>query len=93
MRETDWTVYLRVYRESCNARRNHNIREDLLQKDIVKRFALEIRLDQGKASHARIAELEATIAAMVKERQGEACAGCGKTNDLELYCHSCYMET
>lgn len=42
-KESDWKLYLRIVDECCEARRNHNIRQDLLQRDIVKRFAKAIR--------------------------------------------------
>lgn len=42
-KESDWNLYLRIYDECCEARRNHNIRQDLLEKDTVQRFAKAIR--------------------------------------------------
>jgi hypothetical protein len=45
-KESDWKLYLRICDECCEARRNHNIRQDLLQKDIVRRFANAIRNSQ-----------------------------------------------
>lgn len=41
--ESDWEIYLRIRNECYEARRNHNIREDLLERDIVKRFVKAIR--------------------------------------------------
>jgi hypothetical protein len=46
-KESDWELYLRIRGECCEARRNHNIREDLLERDIVKRFAKAIRRMTG----------------------------------------------
>jgi len=40
---TDWKLYLKIRDECCEAERNHNIRQDLLEKDIVRRFAKAIR--------------------------------------------------
>lgn len=45
--ESDWKLYQRIADECCEARRNHNIREDLLQKDIAERFARAVRQSQG----------------------------------------------
>jgi hypothetical protein len=42
-RESDWALYLRIRDECCEARRNYNIRQDLLERDIVKRFVKAIR--------------------------------------------------
>jgi hypothetical protein len=42
-KESDWELYLRIREECCEARRNHNIREDLLERDIVKRFTKAVR--------------------------------------------------
>jgi len=42
-KESDWKLYLRICDECCEAPRNHNIRQDLLQRDIVRRFARAIR--------------------------------------------------
>jgi hypothetical protein len=42
-KESDWTLYQRICDECCEARRNHNIRVDLLQKDIAERFAKAVR--------------------------------------------------
>lgn len=41
--ENDWELYLRIRDECSEARRNHNIRQDLLEQDIVKRFVKAIR--------------------------------------------------
>lgn len=46
-KESDWKLYLRIRNECCEARRNHNIRQDLLEQDIVKRFAKAIRQRTG----------------------------------------------
>lgn len=42
-RESDWELYKRIMDECCEARRNHNIRQDLLLKDIAQRFAKAVR--------------------------------------------------
>lgn len=47
-KESDWHLFLRIQEECCEARRNHNIREDLLQRDIAQRFAKAVRQSQEK---------------------------------------------
>lgn len=42
-KERDYALYLRISDECCEARRNHNIRQDLLEKDIAERFATAVR--------------------------------------------------
>lgn len=45
-KESDWKLYLRIRDECVEAPRNHNIRQDLLERDIVRRFAKAIRSEK-----------------------------------------------
>jgi hypothetical protein len=45
---SDWKLYLKIRDECCEAERNHNIRQDLLEKDIVRRFAKAIREQEAE---------------------------------------------
>lgn len=41
-RKSYWKLYCKIERECYEAERNHNLRQDLIQRDIVRRFAKAI---------------------------------------------------